>query len=131
MPSAPAKRSAEERTFVGRCAAPCYRRTGFNRIERIVRDASLSVPLPASDGLLLAAIAAAAAAAEPSFVPVFRDNFPDPHIVEHQGEFIAYATNAGINLPMLTSRDLVHWTWVTPATRQKRLRRNARRSRPG
>lgn len=64
-------------------------------------------------GLLLAAAAAASAAAEPSFVPVFRDNFPDPHIVEHQGEFIAYATNAGINLPMLSSRDLVHWTWVT------------------
>ncbi|HLL29976.1 MAG TPA: glycoside hydrolase family 43 protein [Allosphingosinicella sp.] len=63
-------------------------------------------------GLLLAATAAASAA-EPSFVPVYRDNFPDPHIVEHQGEFIAYATNAGINLPMLTSRDLVRWTPVT------------------
>ena len=65
--------------------------------------------------LLLAAIAAAAPAAEPSFVPVFRDNFPDPHVVEHRGEFIAYATNAGINLPMLASRDLVRWTWVTGA----------------
>jgi beta-xylosidase len=64
-------------------------------------------------GLLLTAAAMSAAAAEPSFVPVFRDNFPDPHIVEHQGEFIAYATNAGINLPMLSSRDLVRWTWVT------------------
>jgi beta-xylosidase len=66
---------------------------------------------------LLAAVAPSAApapaAAEPSFVPVFRDNFPDPHIVLHQGEFIAYATNAGINLPMLSSRDLVHWSWVT------------------
>ena len=51
--------------------------------------------------LMLAAMAAGSSAAEPSFVPVFRDNFPDPHIVEHQGEFIAYATNAGINLPML------------------------------
>ena len=51
-------------------------------------------------------------------MPVFRDNFPDPQIVEHQGEFIAYATNAGINLPMLTSRDLVHWTWVTGADEQ-------------
>jgi beta-xylosidase len=63
--------------------------------------------------LLLAATAAAAAPAEPSFVPVFRKNFPDPHIVEHRGEFIAYATNAGINLPMLASRDLVHWTEIT------------------
>ena len=55
-------------------------------------------------------------------MPVFRDNFPDPQIVVHQGEFIAYATNAGINLPMLSSRDLVHWSWVTgPDAPAKRL----------
>lgn len=54
-----------------------------------------------------------AAAAEPSFVPVYRDNFPDPHIIEENGEFVAYSTNAGINLPMLVSRDLVEWTPVT------------------
>jgi beta-xylosidase len=71
-------------------------------------------------GLLLTTIAAASAAAEPSFVPVFRDNFPDPHIVAHQGELIAYSTNAGINLPMLSSRDLVHWTWVTGADGKRR-----------
>ncbi|HEU0134751.1 MAG TPA: glycoside hydrolase family 43 protein [Allosphingosinicella sp.] len=71
-------------------------------------------------GLLLSGLAAQAPAAEPSFVPVFRDNFPDPHIVEHQGEFIAYATNAGINLPMLTSRDLVRWTPVTGADGKRR-----------
>lgn len=52
------------------------------------------------------------AAAEPSFVPVYQDNFPDPHIVLHNGEFIAYSTNDGPNLPMLTSRDLVNWTRV-------------------
>ncbi|HET7816412.1 MAG TPA: glycoside hydrolase family 43 protein [Sphingomicrobium sp.] len=56
-----------------------------------------------------------AAAAEPSFVPVHRDNFPDPHIVLHNGEFIAYATNDGINLPMLRSRNLVDWSPVTGA----------------
>jgi len=72
-------------------------------------------------GLILTALAAApAGSAEPSFVPVFRDNFPDPHVVEHQGEYIAYATNAGINLPMLTSRDLVHWSWVTGADGKRR-----------
>ena len=54
----------------------------------------------------------AAQAAETSFVPVHRDNFPDPFVVEHNGEFIAYATNAGVNLPMLTSRDLINWTPV-------------------
>jgi beta-xylosidase len=55
------------------------------------------------------------AAAEPSFVPVYRDNFPDPHIVLNNGQFIAYSTNDGPNLPMLTSPDLVHWTQVTSA----------------
>lgn len=46
------------------------------------------------------------------FVPVFEENFPDPFVVENQGEFIAYATNDGPNLPMATSRDLVHWSFV-------------------
>ena len=54
----------------------------------------------------------AAALAEPSFVPVYKDNFPDPFVVANGGEFIAYATNDGINLPMLVSRDLVTWTPV-------------------
>jgi len=54
----------------------------------------------------------AAALAEPSFVPVYKDNFPDPFVVVNGGEFIAYATNDGINLPMVVSRDLVTWTPV-------------------
>ena len=71
---------------------------------------------------LLALPCVGAVAAEPSFVPVLRTNFPDPHIVEHRGEFIAYATNAGINLPMATSRDLVSWSLVMdPANPKKRL----------
>lgn len=71
--------------------------------------------------LLLLCIAAPALA-EPSFVPVHRDNFPDPYVIEHQGEFIAYATNDGINLPMLTSRDLVNWAPVMdPANPKQRL----------
>jgi beta-xylosidase len=53
------------------------------------------------------------AASEPAFAPVYADNFPDPFIVHHDGEYIAYSTNYGLNLPMLTSRDLVHWTPVT------------------
>ena len=53
-----------------------------------------------------------AALAEPSFVPAYKDNFPDPFVVANGGEFIAYATNDGINLPMLVSRDLVTWTPV-------------------
>jgi beta-xylosidase len=68
------------------------------------------------------AAAPAAFAAEPSFVPVFETNFPDPHIVRHGNEYIAYATNAGINLPMATSRDLVTWSLVMdPANPKQRL----------
>jgi beta-xylosidase len=58
---------------------------------------------------------ASAALAEPSFVPVYQDNFPDPHVLLHNGEFIAYATNSGLNLPMLSSKDLVHWAPVVDA----------------
>ena len=69
-----------------------------------------------------ALICAATASAEPAFVPVYADNFPDAHIVQHNGEFIAYSTNSGINLPMLTSRDLVNWTPVVhPADPRQRL----------
>ncbi len=68
----------------------------------------------------VAALAAAswsfAAAAQPSFVPVFTDNFPDPHVILHNGEFIAYSTNDRPNLPMLRSKDLVHWSRVTDAS---------------
>lgn len=62
-----------------------------------------------------------AAAAEPSFVPVFKQNFPDPFVLLHKGRFIAYSTNDGPNVPMATSTDLVHWTFVgDPATGKRR-----------
>jgi beta-xylosidase len=81
------------------------------RLTRLCRSATAAFVLMAG-----------AASAEPLFVPVFETNFPDPHIVEHDGEFIAYATNAGINLPMATSRDLVSWSLVMdPAAPGKRL----------
>ena len=61
--------------------------------------------------------AAAAGTAEPSFVPVFRENFPDAFVLRNGSEFIAYATNDGANVPMAMSTDLVHWRFVTdPAT---------------
>ena len=77
--------------------------------------------------LVLAATAlaapGAAAAKEPVFVPVYEKNFPDPFVLPlNDGSFIAYATNDGINLPMITSRDLVSWTPVMdPANPSKRL----------
>jgi len=65
---------------------------------------------------------AAPVAAEPAFVPVLEQNFPDPFILEHAGEYIAYSTNDGPNLPMATSRDLVNWSFVMdPANPKKKL----------
>jgi beta-xylosidase len=69
----------------------------------------------------LAAVAPAAAA-EPLFVPVFEEDFADPFVLLNGGEFIAYATNRGINLPMATSRDLVHWEFVRDPNDPKKLR---------
>lgn len=64
---------------------------------------------------------AATAAAEPVFVPVLEQNFPDPFIIEHAGEYIAYSTNDGPNLPMAASRDLVNWSFVMdPADPRKK-----------
>lgn len=72
--------------------------------------------------LLLAGMSTAAAVAEPSFVPVYKNNFPDPHVVLAGNQFIAYATNDGINVPMLISRDLINWSPVAdPANPGKRL----------
>ena len=62
-----------------------------------------------------------AASSEPSFVPVFKENFPDPFVLRHGAEFIAYSTNDGPNVPIATSRDLVHWAFATdPATGRRR-----------
>ena len=64
---------------------------------------------------------AVSAAAEPPFVPVLKDNFPDPFVLLHEGRFIAYSTNDGPNVPMATSKDLANWTFVTdPATGKRR-----------
>jgi len=60
-----------------------------------------------------AVILSGAALAEPSFEPVYKINFPDPFVMLDKGQFIAYATNDGLNLPMATSTDLVRWTPVT------------------
>ena len=75
-------------------------------------------PLLRRGAAALLAVVAGAAIAAPLFVPVYRTDFPDPHIIEHRGEYLAYSTNsAGINLPMASSRDLVSWTDVRDPTR--------------
>ncbi len=58
---------------------------------------------------------AASAAEAGQFVPVFRTDFPDPHIIQHGGEYLAYATNTSrgrINVQMASSRDLANWQSV-------------------
>lgn len=48
--------------------------------------------------------------AGPSYPPVFRADFPDPFILEHEGQYLAYATNGnGANVQMASSTDLVSW----------------------
>jgi beta-xylosidase len=61
-----------------------------------------------------------AAASDPSFVPVFRENFPDAFVLLHGSQFIAYATNNGPNVPMAVSSDLVHWAFVGDANGKQR-----------
>lgn len=46
------------------------------------------------------------------FVPVYPVDFPDPFVIEHEGRFLAYATNATrdrANVQMAVSEDLVTW----------------------
>lgn len=55
---------------------------------------------------------AASESADQPFVPVYRTNFPDPFVVEHDGRYLAYATNAErdqANVQMAVSEDLVNW----------------------
>ena len=62
----------------------------------------------------------AAAAAEPSFVPVLKTNFPDAFVLPHGGEFLAYSTNDGANVPVAMSRNLTDWTVLTDPADPKR-----------
>src|SRR5579875_1452586 len=62
--------------------------------------------------LTTAGIASASPLADPLFVPVIRYNFPDAFVLSLGSQFIAYSTNAGPNVPMATSTDLVHWNFA-------------------
>jgi beta-xylosidase len=70
-------------------------------------------------GMLLAQ-SAVAAPADPSFVAVFHQDFPDAFVLRHGMKFIAYATNNGPNVPMAVSSDLTHWPFVGDASGTRR-----------
>src|SRR5688500_2341041 len=60
-------------------------------------------------------MASAQSGNEPPFVPVYRTNFPDPFILPHGSEFLAYATNAEggrANVQMARSTNLTDWAPV-------------------
>ena len=71
-------------------------------------------------GVALAVGLAGAAVAEPSFVPVFQQDFPDAFVLRHGDRFIAYATNNGPNVPMAMSKDLARWVFVGDANGKQR-----------
>src|SRR5690242_2126667 len=72
-------------------------------------------------GIVMGLLCAGAAVAEPAFVPVFKENFPDAFVLAQGDRFIAYSTNDGPNVPVATSADLVHWSFARdPATGKKR-----------
>lgn len=59
---------------------------------------------------VLAGCAASAAQAPTYTNPVYRHDFPDPFVLKVGRTYYAYGTNVGLtNLPVLRSRDLVHW----------------------
>jgi beta-xylosidase len=69
--------------------------------------------------LLLAAVAAPAVDRR-LFVPVFDTDFPDPFILPHGREFLAYATNAQrgrANVQMAVSTNLVDWAPLRDGSR--------------
>lgn len=65
-------------------------------------------------------LTAASPTSYPAFIPVFRENFPDPFVLSHNGQFIAYSTNDGPNVPIATSTDLVHWAFARDAATGKK-----------
>ncbi len=61
--------------------------------------------------------------AQAPYPPVLRADFPDPFILEHEGQYLAYATNvAGTNVQMASSTDVSTWRFVFDEREPNRLR---------
>ncbi|MFL5358222.1 glycoside hydrolase family 43 protein [Archangium sp.] len=58
-----------------------------------------------------------------AYPPVLRADFPDPFILEHEGQYLAYATNTGgANVQMASSTDLSSWRLLWDEREPGRLR---------
>ncbi|HEX8436060.1 glycoside hydrolase family 43 protein [Archangium sp.] len=69
----------------------------------------LAAALALTDGCVTASDPPPPQAGVP-YPPVFRADFPDPFILEHEGRYFAYATNTGVaNVQMASSMDLASW----------------------
>jgi beta-xylosidase len=78
--------------------------------------ATSAPPTQAPTAARTAAPTAVPVAADQFRNPVLRADFPDPHIIEVDGTYYAYATNgAGKNIQLATSTDLVSWQLRTDA----------------
>ena len=71
-------------------------------------------------GIAASLLCVAASTEHPSFVPVFKENFPDAFVLRDGRQFVAYSTNDGPNVPMAVSSDLVHWSFVGDSSGKKR-----------
>ncbi len=69
-----------------------------------------------SGALASDAIAGPRAAAQTTAAPAYGGDFPDPYVLRVGGVYYAYSTNvAGVNVPVMSSTDLVSWTPTSDA----------------
>ncbi|QIK78924.1 family 43 glycosylhydrolase [Sphingomonas piscis] len=71
---------------------------------------------------ILGAMMPCAAGAQAWPQPVYREDFPDPFIIETRGRYLAYSTNTAVNVPMLQSSDLRHWSPLLEPSTSGKLR---------
>lgn len=78
--------------------------------------AAAGLALTFSAAAVAPAIAAAHATAQTAPVLAYGGDFPDPFVLRAGAVYYAYSTNvAGVNVPVMTSTDLVSWTSASEA----------------
>ncbi|MCA1843830.1 MAG: glycoside hydrolase family 43 protein [Actinobacteria bacterium] len=92
------------------------RSRGGPRIRRVGLAAALTLSLLSGAGASEAIAAGPHAAAQTAPVLAYGGDFPDPHVLRVGGVYYAYSTNvAGVNVPVMSSTDLVSWTATAEA----------------